>query len=146
MKKFIFDIQRFDDWATIISSDDTITVDESVSSVNGTDNAETIQVDPIDSTLRAIYANGGNDTVSIYGSSYGVEFSTLTVEGGTGDDSINLYGGVDAIHPSTVSIGGGIGDDTIDIYGSNEGIHGGISEAVENKITATVKRRLNSCR
>ncbi len=138
MKEFIFDIQRFADWATIISSDGTTTVDESVSVVNGTENAETIQSDPIDSTFRAVYANGGNDTVSIYGSSYGVEFSTLTVDGGAGDDSINLYGGVDALHPSTVSIGGGIGDDTIDIYGSNEGIHGGISEAVENKTTATV--------
>ncbi|MBR5913790.1 MAG: VWA domain-containing protein [Selenomonadaceae bacterium] len=112
-------------WATIFASEGLTVIDNNNNVANGTDNAETIQAGTIDNTVRAVYGNGGNDTVSISGSVNGIEFSSVTLEGGEGDDSINIYGGVDGIHPSTVSIGSGIGNDTVSIYGGNEGIHGG---------------------
>ena len=125
MKNFAFDIQRFEDWATIISGEGTTTLEESITIASGTDNAETIQVPTINQTIRAVYGNGGNDIISIEGSMYGVAFSTVTVDGGDGDDKIIIHADNDTgIDISKVTITGGAGNDVISISGGQYGIGG----------------------
>ena len=125
-------------WATITSNENSNIVSDDNNFANGTENADTIQASSISNTVRAVYSYGGDDVISVEGSPNGIEFSNVTLEGGAGNDFISIYGNIDGIHPSTVSIGSGDGNDTINIYGSNEGIHGGISEAIEDKTSATI--------
>ena len=125
MKKFIFDIQRFEDWATIISSGGTITVDESITTANGTDADETIQTSTISSSNREIYANGGADKISISGGFTGkfIYGSMLTIAGGTGSDVIDINGYY-AVTYANFFINGDEDNDQISISGSNNGIFG----------------------
>ena len=46
-----------DSWATITSSSQSTILPDSISTVNGTNNADTIRTKPIDHTVRAIYGN-----------------------------------------------------------------------------------------
>lgn len=113
-----------DSWATITSSSRSTILPDSISTVNGTNNADTIRTKPIDHTVRAIYGNSGNDLIDISGN-YGILWSESTIKGGNGKDSIYIYADIDGIHPATVTIDSGADSDIISIYGGYQGVHGG---------------------
>ncbi|MBO4779309.1 MAG: C-type lectin domain-containing protein [Selenomonadaceae bacterium] len=113
-----------DSWATITSSSRSTILPDSISTVNGTNNADTIRTKPIDHTVRAIYGNSGNDLIDISGN-YGILWSESTIKGGNGKDSIYIHADIDGIHPATVTIDSGADSDIISIYGGYQGVHGG---------------------
>lgn len=131
MKKFIFDIQRFDEFTTVpfgsrdasISSGITIT-DGTLAS--GSDNADTFAVSsPNGNNDNAFFRSnavislrGGNDSVDIKN---GINQSSVTITGNDNDDTINVAGTSYAIvdmslqNLSPISIDGGNGNDGINL-------------------------------
>ena len=92
-------------WATIISSEGTTTISTSSTVANGTSGNDTITTAALenDTVSRAVYGNGGND--SIYNAA-----SNVTISGGADADTISL----DADSANVlVQYNSGDGDDVI---------------------------------
>lgn len=135
MKKFFFDIQRFDDLATVnfgggtasISAGITVT-DETLAT--GSYNADTILTGRIYYNAAFISSGDGEDSIKTIESIF---VSPVTILGGAGNDTIDTT----HIYGSTISVNGGEGSDFISIHGSDSSSQIGDSFAFLNS-TVTI--------
>ena len=126
MKKFIFDIQRFDDLATVSFGSGTASISSGINVTTdrkraiGSDNDDTIvsSDNVFYLTEGMISLGGGKDSIDI-DNNYAITASNVTISAGEDNDTIKLFCGISGIEEfgltPPISIDGGDGDDYIDI-------------------------------
>ena len=165
MKKFIFDIQRFDDLATIRFGGDwyglgggIMSISSGITAANdtlltGSENDDTLatsgQLNIIDSPFNGANAiislSGGNDSVNIENGTVAMQQSAVTISSGENSDTINIVGGNGGIAEiaalgsiSPVSIDGGSGNDYINIVASAKSESAGNTAAISGSAVTVI--------